>query len=186
MRLLMYMHIYKISIKSDVSSNARCLFDLTCIRMYHAHTMKLHSLPCYCATLRQAARAATSFYEEALADSGVRATQFTILQVLKTVPDLQTTEVGQLLGIDQTTATRTLALMRKSKLLGDSTGADRRERRWRLTPLGETTYRKLLPKWESAQAMVERRLGRAEALALKKYAFHAANAFSATDERPRR
>jgi DNA-binding MarR family transcriptional regulator len=160
------------------------LLNLSCICMYHAHIMKLQSLPCYCATLRQAARAATSFYEEALADSGIRATQFTILQVLKTAPDLQTTEVGQLLGIDQTTATRTLALMRKSKLVGDSTGADRRERRWRLTPLGEATYRRLRPKWEWAQAMVERRLGRAEAIALKKYAFHAANVFSPADQSP--
>jgi DNA-binding MarR family transcriptional regulator len=149
--------------------------------MYHARTMKLQSLPCYCATLRQAARAATALYEEALSDSGVRSTQFTILQALKTAPDLQTTEVGQLLGIDQTTATRTLALMRKSKLVGDFAGADRRERRWRLTPLGEATYRRLLPKWESAQAMVERRLGRAEAVALKKYAFHAASAFQRAD-----
>jgi len=141
--------------------------------------MKLQSLPCYCATLRQAARAATAFYEEALADSGVRATQFTILQVLKIAAGLQTTEVGQLLGIDQTTATRTLALMRKNKLVADSTGADRRERRWHLTALGESTYRRLLPRWQAAQATVERRLGRTEALALKQHAFSAASAFSA-------
>ena len=144
--------------------------------------MKLQSLPCYCATLRQAARAATSFYEEVLADSGVRATQFTILQVLQTAPDLQTTEVGELLGIDQTTATQTLALMKKSKLVVDAKGTDRRERRWRLAPLGETTFRKIQPKWERAQAMVERRLGRAEAIALKKYAFRAACEFSAADD----
>jgi DNA-binding MarR family transcriptional regulator len=149
--------------------------------MYYAGIMKLQSLPCYCATLRQAARAATALYEEALADSGVRSTQFTILQALNTAPDLQTTEVGQLLGIDQTTATRTLALMRKNKLVADSTGADRRERRWRLTARGEATYRKLLPKWESAQAMIERRLGRAEAMALKNSAFHAANALQRAD-----
>lgn len=68
--------------------------------------------------------------------------------------------------------------------MGDSTGADRRERRWRLTPLGEATYRRLRPKWEWAQAMVERRLGRAEAMALKNYAFHAANVFSPTDQSP--
>jgi DNA-binding MarR family transcriptional regulator len=141
--------------------------------------MKLQPLPCYCATLRQAARAATSFYEEAFAGSGIRATQFTILQVLKTAPGLQTTEVGQLIGIDQTTATRTLALMKRSKLIGDSTGADRRERRWRLTALGEATYSRTRPKWERAQAMVEKRLGRAGALALKKYAFRGASAFSA-------
>ena|ERR1700722_10410953 len=158
------------------------MMDLTCIYMYHPAAMKLQSLPCYCATLRQAARAATSFYEEALADSGVRGTQFTILQVLKMAPDLQTTEVGKLLGIDQTTATRTLALMRKGKLVGDSKGTDRRERRWRLTPHGEATFRRVLPKWEAAQAMVERRLGRAEAAALKKSAFRAATEFSDADE----
>jgi DNA-binding MarR family transcriptional regulator len=143
------------------------------------HRMKLQSLPCYCATLRQAARATTSFYEEALADTGVRATQFTILQVLKTAPDLQTTEVANLIGMDQTTATRTLALMRKSKFVMDSVGADRRERRWRLTTLGEATFRKLQPKWELAQATVERRLGRAGAAALKRFAFRAASEFSA-------
>jgi DNA-binding MarR family transcriptional regulator len=151
--------------------------------MYDAE-MKLQSLPCYCATLRQAARAATSFYERVIADSGIRATQFTVLQALKIAPDLQTTEIAELLGIDQTTATRTLALMKKSKLVADATGTDRRERRWHLAPLGETTFRKIQPKWERAQAMVEQRLGRAEALALKKYAFRAACEFSAANENP--
>jgi DNA-binding MarR family transcriptional regulator len=156
--------------------------DMSCICMYHPRTMKLQPLPCYCATLRQAARAVTSLYEEALADSGVRATQFTVLQVLKTAPDLQTTEVADLIGIDQTTATRTLALMKKSKLVGDTIGTDRRERRWRLAPLGETTFRKIQPKWQWAQAMVERRLGRVEAVALKKHSFRAACEFSAAGE----
>ncbi len=32
--------------------------------------MELQALPCYCATLRQAARAATALYEAVLADSG--------------------------------------------------------------------------------------------------------------------
>ena len=147
--------------------------------------MKLQSLPCYCATLRQAARAATAFYEEALADSGVRVTQFTVLQVLKTASDLQTTEVGELIGIDQTTATRTLALMKKNRLVMDSTGTDRRERRWRLTALGEATFRRVQPKWELAQAMVERRLGRVGAIALKKSAFRAASGLSAVSETPK-
>ena len=88
--------------------------------------------------------------------------------------------------MDQTTATRTLALMGKNKLVENFTGADRRERRWRLTPRGESTYRKILPKWEWAQSMVERRLGRAEALALKKHAYQAAREFSAADETPRK
>jgi DNA-binding MarR family transcriptional regulator len=140
--------------------------------------VKLSSLPCYCATLRQAARAATAIYDEALAGSGIPVTQFTLLQVLKTASGLLTTEIANLIGIDQTTATRTLALMKKGKLIANATGADRRERRWRMTPLGETMYRRVLPKWEAAQESIERRLGRAEAVSLKSASFVAARELS--------
>jgi len=44
--------------------------------------MKLLSLPCYCATLRQAARSVTTLYETVLADSGLHLSQYTALQVL--------------------------------------------------------------------------------------------------------
>jgi DNA-binding MarR family transcriptional regulator len=146
--------------------------------MYYASIMKLQPLPCYCATLRQAARAVTAFYDEMLADSGISTAQYTMIQVLKTASGLQTTEVGNLIGIDQTTATRTLALMKKTRLVASSLGVDRRERRWRLTPLGETLYREIQPKWESAQRMIERRLGKVEAIALKNDAYRAASALT--------
>src|SRR6202521_4706192 len=113
--------------------------------------MKLQSLPCYCATVRQVARAVTVLYEELLADSGLHATQYTALQVLDSVPNLTTTELAEAIGIDQTTATRTLALIRKSRLIVSAPGTDRRERRWVLTPAGETILRKLKPAWEAAQ-----------------------------------
>jgi DNA-binding MarR family transcriptional regulator len=67
-----------------------------------------------CATLRQAARAATTLYETALADSDLHATQITALQLLKSGPNQTTTELADAIGIDQTTATRTLALIRKA------------------------------------------------------------------------
>ena len=137
--------------------------------------MKLQSLPCYCATLRQAARAVTTLYEEVLGESGLHATQYTALQVLNQVPNLTTTELADAIGIDQTTATRTLALIRKSGLAIDASGSDRREKRWVLTPAGEATYRSLQPKWDAAQAAVEKQLGRSEATALKKAAFLAAS-----------
>jgi DNA-binding MarR family transcriptional regulator len=140
--------------------------------------MKLQSLPCYCATLRQVARAVTMLYEELLADSGLHATQYTALQVLEVVPDVTTTELAQAIGIDQTTATRTLALVKKSGLAADSIGSDRRERRWALTPKGQAQLRRLRPRWEAAQAAFEKRLGRTEAAALKKACYQAASALS--------
>jgi DNA-binding MarR family transcriptional regulator len=137
--------------------------------------MKLISLPCYCATLRQAARAITALYESVLAGSGLHATQYTILQVLQRAPNLTTTDIADAIGIDQTTATRTLALIRKGGLIAAAQGSDRRERRWTLSPAGETTLRKLNPAWEAAQQTFENRVGRAGAAALKKASYATAS-----------
>jgi DNA-binding MarR family transcriptional regulator len=132
--------------------------------------MKLLPLPCYCATMRQAARAVTVLYEEVLRGTGLHATQYTALQVLAHTASqgLTTTELAEGIGIDQTTATRTLALIRKAGLAADTVGQDRRERRWTLTAKGQTLLQKLRPRWEAAQQTFESRLGKAEAVALKK------------------
>jgi DNA-binding MarR family transcriptional regulator len=147
--------------------------------MYHAY-MKLQSLPCYCATLRQAARAVTVLYENMLADTGLHATQYTALQLLDLAPNLTTTDLADALGIDQTTATRTLALIKKAGLVIDRVGHDRRQRCWAVTSQGQALLKKLKPRWEAAQEAVEKRLGRAEATALKKASYVAASRLAAS------
>jgi DNA-binding MarR family transcriptional regulator len=141
--------------------------------------MNLLSLPCYCATLRQAARAVTVLYEDMLADSGLHATQFTALQLLDSVPNLTTTQLAEALGVDQTTATRMLALIKKAGLASDTVGDDRRQRHWALSAQGQAVLKKLKPRWEAAQQAFEKRLGRAEAAALKKASYLAASRLSA-------
>ena len=140
--------------------------------------MNLVSLPCYCATLRQAARAVTVLYEEMLGNSGVHAAQYTALQLLESAPNLTTTELAAALGVDQTTATRTLALIKKAGFARDTVGDDRRQRRWSLTAHGQALLRKLKPRWEAAQEAFEKRLGRADAMALKKASYLAASRLS--------
>jgi DNA-binding MarR family transcriptional regulator len=142
--------------------------------MYYC-CMKIQSLPCYCATLRQAARAVTVLYEEMIAESGVHATQYSALQLLELAPNLTTTELAEAMGIDQTTATRTLALIKRGGLASDTVGEDRRQRRWNLTPKGREQLRKLRPRWEAAQQAFEKRLGRAQAIALKDASYLAAS-----------
>jgi len=142
--------------------------------------MNLLSLPCYCATLRQAARAVTVLYEDILADSGLYATQYTALQLLDSVPNLTTTELAKALGVDQTTATRTLALIKKAGLASDTVGHDRRQRHWTLSAKGQALLRKLKPRWEAAQEAFEKRLGRAEATALRKASYLAASRLSSS------
>ncbi|MEP6730595.1 MAG: MarR family winged helix-turn-helix transcriptional regulator [bacterium] len=137
--------------------------------------MKLQPLPCYCATLRQAARAATVFYEQVLSDTGIRPTQFTVLQALDVAPNLTTTDLADAIGIDQTTATRALSLLRQNRLAKNTVGKDRRERRWTLTADGETTLRRLMPKWEAAQASFEKQIGRDAALNIRRSAYRVAH-----------
>src|SRR5579864_7301618 len=143
-------------------------------------TVKLKSLPCYCATLRQAARAVTVLYEEMLGDSGLHATQYTALQLLDSAANLTTTELAEALGIDQTTATRTLALIKKAGLAGDTVGADRRQRHWALSAQGKALLRKLKPRWEVAQEAFEERLGPTHAKALKEASYRAASRLSSS------
>ena len=142
--------------------------------------MKLQPLPCYCATVRQAARAITALYEQMLADSGLHETQYTALQLLDSAPNLSTTELAEALGIDQTTATRTLALIKKAGLASDTIGLDRRQRRWALSAQGQSLVRQLTPRWEAAQEAFEKRLGRAEAEALKNASYLAASTLCAS------
>jgi DNA-binding MarR family transcriptional regulator len=119
-------------------------------------------------------------YEEMLADSGLHATQYTALQLLDLAPNLTTTELAEALGIDQTTATRTLALIKKAGLVRDTVGLDRRQRRWGLSSQGQTLLKKLKPRWEAAQEAFEKRLGRSEATALKRASYVAASRLSSS------
>ena len=117
-------------------------------------------LPCAGANLRRAARVATQMYDEAIRPSGLRGTQFTLLQALHWAPSISQKQLGELLGLDSTTLTRTLARLRRRGWVRSQPGADRRELRLFLTAPGEREFRRVLPFWESAQKRLRRALGR--------------------------
>lgn len=116
-------------------------------------------LPCACATLRRTARLVTQLYEEALRPTGVGGPQFTLLQALKLAPGVSQRQLGEILGIDSTTLTRTLALLRKRGWLRAESGTDRRALRLGLTKAGEKEYARVLPYWQSAQKRLKQALG---------------------------
>ena len=121
---------------------------------------KLLALPCYCGTLRQISRAATNLYEDAFAGTGLHATQYTALQILDACPGLSTTELGDAMGVDQTTSSRLLGNLRAKKLIQLVATDDRRRRPWALTTLGKATVVKLEPNWLAAGKLFEKHLGR--------------------------
>jgi len=120
---------------------------------------KVVHLPCACATLRRTARLVSQMYEEAIRPTGVTGPQFTLLQALKFAPGLSQNQLANVLGMDSTTLTRSLALLRKQGWIRSTPGSDRRALRLSLTHAGEKQYDRVLPYWESAQKRLKRALG---------------------------
>jgi DNA-binding MarR family transcriptional regulator len=112
-----------------------------------------------CGSFRRTSRALTQLYEKALRPLGLRATQLTILQVLSRAGELSQGQLGELLAMDSTTLTRTLAIMSGQGWIAERRGEDRRERRLRLAKAGETQLQRALPVWEKVQSRLRRQLG---------------------------
>ena len=117
------------------------------------------TLPCMCASFRRASRLLSQFYEDALRPLGMRATQFTILQSLSLAGEVTQGQLGQMLGMDSTTLTRTLAIMSREGWIARQRGEDRREWRIRLSKEGESQFKTALPHWQKAQERLRGRLG---------------------------
>jgi len=122
-------------------------------------TSKVIPLPCACANLRRAARLVTQLYEEAIRPAGITGPQFTLLQALKLAPGISQKQLGEILGIDSTTLTRTLALLEKRGWLKSQPAKDRRALRLGLSTAGEREYERALPYWQSAQRRLKHALG---------------------------
>jgi DNA-binding MarR family transcriptional regulator len=102
----------------------------------------------------------SQFYDAALRPTGLRVTQFTLLQALTLASGISQKQLGELLQIDSTTLTRTLAPLRKKGWLRSAAGTDRRELRLSLTAAGKREYERALPDWQRAQRGLRRVLGR--------------------------
>jgi DNA-binding MarR family transcriptional regulator len=90
---------------------------------------------------------------------GLRATQFTILQALSLAGEVSQGRLGEMLAMDSTSLTRTLAIMRREGWISEHAGADRRERRLRLSGAGARKLQGALAVWEGVQSRLRRRLG---------------------------
>ncbi len=142
----------------------------------------LPALPCMCASFRRAARALTQVYEDALRPTGLRATQFTVLQALSLAGEVTQGGLGRLLAMDSTTLTRTLEIMSQRGWIGKRRGADRREWRLRLSKAGTIQLKRALPHWEKVQARLRLQFGETEWNELMKLTNHVTNAVTEQGE----
>jgi DNA-binding MarR family transcriptional regulator len=115
----------------------------------------------YCASLnfRRTARAITRLYDLAFQGTGIRSTQFTILVAVAKAQPVSISTLGEILVIDATTLTRTLAKLQKQGFLAISKRAERRQRFVTLTEGGVRALEVSLPGWRAAQERFVKTVG---------------------------
>lgn len=136
-------------------------------------------LPCYCATLRQAARVISQKYDAAVREARLTITQFTLLTALAEMARPRVNDLAEALAMDQTTLSRTLQLMKREGLIARTAGEDGRESRWIVTAQGRARMKRALPRWLAAQREVEEILGTEETQRLASAAFNLSSRLAA-------
>ena len=124
------------------------------------------SPPCACGRLRRATRALTQLYDDLMAPSGLRVTQFSLLRTLERTGPQRITALAAATLLDRTALTRTLDSMVERGFVAIVAGRDARTREATLTRAGAAAIRAAEPHWKRAQAAVARRLGPAKLEAL--------------------
>ena len=114
---------------------------------------------CYCASLRQAARAISQKYEAALRGTELTITQLTLLMMLAQMDRPRVNDLAEALAMDQTSLSRTLRIMERDGLIAAVAGDDKRETRWVLATRGQQRLKRAMPVWRATQKSVEKLLG---------------------------
>ena len=122
---------------------------------------------CVCLAMRTATRRITQGYDTALAGTGLRVTQFSLLVMVHHLgaPTMKT--LARMLDSDPSTIMRNIQGLSKRQLLTLSPGQDLRERKVILTKRGRTTLLHAFPNWRKAQSDVVASLNRAELTKLR-------------------
>ncbi len=116
---------------------------------FKSESAALPDLDCACASLRRAARLVTQLYSQEML---IEPTQFALLSALRYHPHAGRVAIGRTLGLDKTTMSRSLQLMRNNGWIEVDATGDGRERNYRLTPSGKRVLAKTEPGWKRAQA----------------------------------
>jgi DNA-binding MarR family transcriptional regulator len=138
---------------------------------------------CNNTALRKAARRLTRFYDACMAETGLRATQYTILSLLATRGPTTMATLADLLSMDRATMGHNLRPLERDGLVTINVGReDRREREVALSNLGTRLEAQSKPSWQKAQARFEKEFGIKDALAMRRMMVRIARLELAADQ----
>lgn len=128
----------------------------------------LHVSPCNNTSLRKATRRVTRFYDAQLGPTGLRSTQYAILNLLASRGSATVVELADALSMDRATMGHNLRPLARDGLLTIQVGKrDRRERDVALTAEGRALEKRGKHAWQRAQASFESAFGAEDALAMR-------------------
>ena len=104
--------------------------------------------------VRRAARAVANHYDKHLKPTGLKGTQFTLLNTIFMNPATNIGKLADVLGLDRTTLNRNLKPLERRGLIRSGSGKDPRTRTLKLTKEGTKILQNALPHWLAAQSGV--------------------------------
>ena len=114
---------------------------------------------CVNGNLRKASRLVSQIYDEFLRPSGLKATQFGLLMMIRGFGEATVTKLAGWAVMERTTFTRNLKLLEKKGYVKIEPGQDQRERVVSLADKGSDAILSGLPLWEKAQQHVAEIIG---------------------------
>jgi DNA-binding MarR family transcriptional regulator len=125
---------------------------------------------CNCAALRKASRRLSQLYDSALAPSGLKSTQFAMLEEIHRRAEEPPTmrDLAEALVMDQSTIGQNLRPLEREGMVSlEQDARDRRRRYVKLTKKGRARIALARPLWEEAQARFEDHFGKQQAADLR-------------------
>jgi DNA-binding MarR family transcriptional regulator len=113
--------------------------------------------------MRKAGRLVTQLYDDSLRGSGIRVTQYALMRnIEKTTGGASIGELADALGMEQSTATRNVELLKKNGYVSFARQqGDKRKKILSLTDAGREKLSEAMPLWMKAQERMRGILGEA-------------------------
>jgi DNA-binding MarR family transcriptional regulator len=116
---------------------------------------------CAFEAIRETSRAITQLYDLALAPSGLKAGQYTMLYMIDRAGEIAQCEFARQHSISVETLSRRFAVLRRKGLVRTRIGAHS-QRIYSLTPEGKEAIERTRPYWQNAQGRLRQVLGDSE------------------------
>jgi len=115
---------------------------------------------CNCINLRRASQAITEFYDEMLASSGLKISQYLLLRNIKHLGPVSVSSLALEIRLDRTTIVRNLKPLEERGFIIDVATKGTRNRQLELTYKGIEVLEMAIPLWVDAQKDIEKYLGK--------------------------